>query len=578
MPNVNELCMHCLNPLPAHQTRCELCGHTISEQNGPQYLRVRTELSERYVVGLLLSAGGDSAIYAGYDTVAKAPCEIREYMPDTLCEREASGTLTVISGCENAFEEYKEAFRVHARALAHMRDVAAVIPTYDIFEENNTVYTVTEKVSGVSLESHLAISGGKLGWEEARPLFVPLLSAFMQLHKAGMRHYGISPETLIVAADGKLHIRGFLLPESRTVGSDLKPQLLPGYSAPEQYGFNQHCDTATDVYALTAILFRMLTGNPPPDGMTRKSTSDLFVPTDVAQALPDYVKKALFKGLQVSFDKRLQTVEALRDILSATPAVAELRKDEEADDQPEETEEPVRSSKKTVWLITIGVFVVLLAAAVLGVFLLFGGDEGDETTQTTNSKPSFATTTTTDADPTKYYVVDQVVGKNYFQIQDEFRTGEMTLELTSLQFNNAPRGTILSQTPEAGTQKEAGTVIKVIISAGSQELTVPNVAGWEEAHARAYLEALGFTVKPESILLNVSNYEMGLVDSVDPAVGTKLPYGSVIQLRVSNMITTTTTTTTTQPPTSATTEAEIPPEESGDTGAEEDDSGGFWPW
>lgn len=543
MSNVNELCMYCMNPLSAHQNKCELCGHTASEQNEPLYLRVRTVLSERYAVGLLLSAGGDSATYAGYDMVAKAPCEIREFLPDTLCEREPSGSLAVISGCETAFQEYRESFCVHARALARMRDIAAIIPTYDIFEENNTVYTVSEKISGVSLESHLAFSGGKLTWEEARPLFIPLLGAFIQIHKAGMRHYGISPETLVVASDGRLHVRGFLLPESRTVGGDLKPQLQSGYCAPEQYGFNQHCDAATDVYGLTATLFRVLTGNPPPDGIARKTTADLFVPTDVAKELPDCVKKALFKGLQVSFDKRLQSVEELRDILSATPAVAELRKDEEAEEEPEEEE---TTSKKTAWLIILGVFVALLLIAGLGVFLLFGGSDEDETQNTTasTSSSSMTTTSTSDIDPTKYYVVDKVEGKNFFEIQNQFLTGEMTLEITSMRFDNSPRGTILSQSPKAGEQKEAETVIKVVISAGSDTLKVPDVAGWPEEHARAYLEALGFTVKQEAILLNVSAYEKGLVDSVTPAVGTELSYGAEVQLCVSNMITTTTTTTT----------------------------------
>lgn len=560
MTNINELCMHCMNPLPAHQTRCELCGHTTAEQNEPLYLRVRTILCERYAVGLLVSAGGDSAIYAGYDLVANAPCEIRELLPDTLCERAADGSVAVISGCENAFEEYKESFRIHARALARMRDVAVVIPTYDIFEENNTVYTVSEKVSGVSLESHLAISGGKLSWEDARPLFIPLFNAFVTLHAAGMRHYGVSPENLLVGSDGKLHVRGFSLPDARQVGSDLKPQLCQGYAAPEQYGFNQHCDTATDVYGLTATLFRALTGNPPPDGAGRKG-SDLFVPTDVAKTLPEYVKLALFKGLQVPFDKRLQTVEELRDILSATPAVAELRRDGDGEvfEEEEEEDEKPSGNRKIILLVSVGAFVLLLLIAGLVLFLLFGNDQGDQGgTTVPSSSTSMTTTTQTDADPNKKYVVDNLVGSNYFQILDDPRNGAMTLQLETMQFSNAPRGQILSQSPVAGEQLTKGAVIKVVISAGAREISVPDVAGWKADQAKLYLEALGFTVKEEIIYMNVSAYEKGLVDSTLPAVGAKLPYGAAISLRVSNMETTTTTTTTT---TAEPTDSTTPPDE-----------------
>lgn len=533
--NVNELCLYCMNPLPPHAAKCELCGHTVSEQNEPLYLRVRTVLSERYLVGRVLTAGGDSALYSGYDMVAKAPCEIREFLPDTLCERSLEGGLTVISGCEAAFEDYREAFRIHARALARMRDIAAMVPTYDIFEENNTVYTVTEKIGGISLESHLAISGGRLSWEEARPLFIPLLNAFVMIHATGMRHFGITPETLIMAADGKLHIRGFLLPDARKVGSDLKPQLNKGYSAPEQYGFHEHCDAPTDVYALTAVLFRVLTGNPPPDGMTRKNASDLFVPSEVAETLPDYVKTALYKGLQVSPDKRIQTVEKLRDILSATPAVAELRRDKEKNDKDDdETDEPPER-RIPGWLIPVSVFVALLLVATLVVFLLFGRGNGDETPSTSATNPTFSTTTTTEADTTRYYTVDKVVGQNYFEIAEESRSGDMTLEISSLKFSDAPKGQILEQSPAAGEKAVADTVIKLVISAGSQELRVPDVSGWKEDHARAYLEALGFTVKKQSVKLTVSSYEKGLVDSTEPAPNTKAPYGMEITLRVSDM-------------------------------------------
>lgn len=555
MPNSNELCMYCLNPLSPHESTCSLCGHSMSEQNEPLFLRVRTVLSQRYVVGRVLEAGGDSALYAGYDSVAGSPCEIREFLPDTLIEREPSGTLAVISGCENTYAEYREKFKAHARTLARLRDVAAVIPTYDIFEENNTVYTVSEKVGGVSLESHLAMAGGKLTWDEARPLFVPLLNAFMTLHAAGMHHFGIAPENLLVASDGKLRVRGFLLPESRQVGSDLKPQLNGGYAAPEQYGFNELCDAATDVYGLTATLFRVLTGNPPPDGIARKTSSDLFVPTDVAQALPAGVKQALFRGLQVPQDKRIRTVEELRDVLSATPAVDELRRGG-VPENTEEEEPETGSSKKTVWLVTGIVFAVLLIVAVLCVLLL-GKDNGGDTPATTEATPPTTAATTT-ADVTQYYVVDTLVGEQYAAVMNRPLTGDMTVELASMQFSDAPKGQILSQEPKAGAQKEAQTRIRVVVSAGPEEITVPDVSGWTEAQARAYLEALGFTVNSEVYYVNVSSFPKGQVDSTDPVAGTKLPYGSTVSLRVSNMETTTTTTTTTTMAPPMTTAATVP--------------------
>ena len=286
--------MGCMNPLPDGRTECGICGYRTNGQNPPPALPVRTLLSDRYLVGKLLEIGGDAAVYLGYDEVLKAPIYIREFLPDTLCERNSDGSLTVIAGCEGSYREYADKFRSHARTLARMRELSAIVSVYDIFEQHNTVYTISEYCEGNTLETRLALAGGRIRWDEARPLFMPLLSALISLHSAGLCHLGISPENLILGNDGKLRLTGFRLPEARRVSTEVRPQLIAGYSAPEQYAFGQETGPMTDVYGLAATIFRTLTGNPPPDGSRRaKDSNDLFVPNNVAAELPDYVAAAL---------------------------------------------------------------------------------------------------------------------------------------------------------------------------------------------------------------------------------------------------------------------------------------------
>lgn len=269
MANTHPYCMGCMNPLPEGRAECGICGYPVDKQNPPLYLPAGTVLSDRYLVGRVLYAGGDLAEYIGLDQVSKSPIVIREFLPDTLCTRGDAGELQILGGCENTFADYLGKFRSHARALARMRDLPSVIPLYDIFEQNHTAYTVAEYCEGISLETRLAQAGGRLRWDEVRPLFMTLMTSLTSLHAAGILHLGISPENILIGTDGKFRLRGFSIAEARQVSTDLKPQLLAGYSAPEQYGFDQTCTASADVYAMAATIFRTVTGNPPPEGPAR---------------------------------------------------------------------------------------------------------------------------------------------------------------------------------------------------------------------------------------------------------------------------------------------------------------------
>ena len=550
MPNADNLCMGCMNPLPAGRAECGICGYPVAGENPPPYLPVRTLLSERYVVGRALEGGGDAALYLGYDTVLKGPILIREFLPDTLCGRDSGCEIRVIAGCENTYLDYLERFRNHARALARMRDLPCVVPVYDIFEQNNTAYTVSEYCEGISLERRLVQTGGRMRWDEARPLFMPLMATLVSLHAAGLNHLGIAPQNLVIGTDGRLRLRGFAIPEARTVSTDLKPRLLPGYSAPEQYGFELSPGAASDVYGLAATVFRTLTGNPPPEGSSRaKNSTDLFMPAEVAKELPDYVAAALFNALQVAPDKRTQSVAAFRDQLSTAPAVSALIQDQKEQapaPEPVSPPEPPEPKKKKgraryAVLIVVAVFIVLLLIGAVVLMMLFpdwfsGGKP--ESSSAAPPPPTLSldqsTAPTQSGEYIKQYIVPNLVGKDYYDIKDSTAVGNVKIEVVFeyLQYSSQPEGTILSQTPNKGDSVNEGTPIKVVISAGPEENAIPNVVGWPQEYAEALLKEKGFKVDVVKVL--VSEYDRGLVDSIEPAVGEKLGRGDTVTLKVSD--------------------------------------------
>lgn len=535
MATNQRYCMGCMNPLPSGVDKCELCGYPARGNNPPQYLSVGTVLNDRYTVGRVLSASGDAALYIGFDAEQHERIHIHEFFPDTLCRRDENRQVQVIEGKEEAFASCMEEYRGFTRTVARLRDLSAINPIYDIFDANQTVYTVSELPEGVSLETYLVQNGGCISWDEARPMFMGLISTLSALHAAGVLHLGLSPSNLLVGYDKKLRLRGLALADVRNVGGLLKPHLINGYAAPEQYTTSQECTPATDVYGLAAVLFYALTGQSVPSATSRvKQSSDLYMSADMADEIPKHVLGALVAALQIAPDKRIGDMESFRDHLAATASVEALRIEEEEMDVEEEEDTASRPSRKPMWLIVLGVFFILLLAAFLILWKLFPdmfkSPDGNPFfgSQPTLDNPS----TTGNAVSTVTYPVDDLLGKDYYEVRGTNLTGYMELVLIYQAYNEAPRGTILEQSPAAGTLQEKESKVEIVISAGPEMVAVPDVRGWDQDQATVYLEALGFKVQTMKVV--ESAFERGKVDSADPAIGEEVRIGDVVILKISD--------------------------------------------
>lgn len=530
-----KLCLGCMKPLSEKDEVCPRCSYPVGKKNPADYLAAETVLSGHYLVGRALGSYGDACIYIGYDRLLKNAVFIREYFPAELSKRAANGAVRPAEGKEAQFDACRESFYGNVRALAKMKELPCLLPLYDIFTENDTVYAIHDFSDGRSLSRVLKGCGGRLPWNEVRPLFMQLMTTVSALHRAGVYHLAISPDTILVGSDGKFRLRSFAIPEAHTTGTPIKPRLSAGYSAPEQYAAGRDCGAAADVYGLAATIFHTLTGTVPPEAPRRTHGSqDLFLPADVAEELPESIGLALFNALQPDPDKRISTVEELRSALSSEPAVNALLEDQDA--EAEEASSPAKKNRYPLY-IGISVFAVLAILAGITLALLFpgrhspGDDQSDLPAVPTTTLP---TTAPTYLDPSTIYAIPNLLGQNYYSKKHETMTGEFKLEITYMKYDEKkPKGTILSQEPEAGTSAEPGSTIQVVISMGSEDLTVPDVAGWPQEYATKYLEALGFKV--EVLTVNVSAYEKGIVDGTDPVPNTALGVGDTVTLRVSNV-------------------------------------------
>ena len=534
------MCMGCMSERDGSEGKCPHCGYPTGGVNPPEYLRVRTLLDDRYLVGRVLEISGDSAVYIGQDQQDGSVVTVREFFPGNLCRREPNGELT--SG-DAAFAPYKAKFLSNARAVARLRDVLAVVPSFDIFEQNGTAYSVSEYCEGVSLERYVS-NRGPLSYEQARRMFLPLISAMAAIHAAGVLHLGICPKNVLVDGDGRLRLKNFCIPETRTVDTACKPVMAQGYCAPEQYTAGAPRTEAADVYALAATLYFALTGIQPTDAAVRmKKGGQLLMPANVADALPDHVKDSMHRALRIDADRRTPSAQQLWDELTATPAVAALIDEEEVHPEPK----PKKGGMSWLLLAFVGTLLICAGIAIFVLQQLGVVNVNDlftkPTTPTTTTVAATTVTTTTTLPSTTVtttpiagtYEVPDFVGKTANEAKTTYLGGGLKVYVMGYAYSDKAKGVVLSQEYEAGSRVAKNTAIGITVSAGPESFEMPDMSGWTEEHARLYLEALGLTVKTPSLLLEVSEYEKGTVDRTTPAAGSSVSLGDSVTLWVSNV-------------------------------------------
>ena len=175
-----------------------------------------------------------------------------------------------------------------------MRGLTALISAFDIVEDYGTAYAIFEHIEGITLRDYLLQSkNGYISWEQARSMFMPVLSTLGTLHTAGIIHRGISPSTLIIGNDNKVRITGFSIGQARTARGDITAQLFPGYAAIEQYGFEGRQGPWTDIYAFAAVLYRSLIGSTPIEATSRVTNDKMMIPGKFAEQIPAYVRSVI---------------------------------------------------------------------------------------------------------------------------------------------------------------------------------------------------------------------------------------------------------------------------------------------
>ncbi len=193
--------------------------------------------------------------------------------------------LKVIGLGHWATEAHLKRFRLEAEAAARLEH-PGIVPIHEVGERDGSCYFSMKFVEGGQLDEVVRCT--PMSIRQTAELIVKVARTVHYAHEHGILHRDIKPGNILLDAKGEPHLTDFglarLVETESTVTRTMEVLGTPSYMAPEQaVGNNAAVSSVTDVYGLGAVLYQLLTGQPPFAGGTTYETIKLLLDTEPRQ-------------------------------------------------------------------------------------------------------------------------------------------------------------------------------------------------------------------------------------------------------------------------------------------------------
>lgn len=432
-----KLCMGCMKNIEDHITQCPYCGYDESVlRQESYYLDPGTIIGGKYIVGRVIKYGGYTISYLGMDAEKNRKVMIKEYLPSDFSTRsDGEKEVTIYSG--DAAEQYEQgltAFLNEANRIQQLDHVAVIEKIYDCVAENDTGYVISEYVEGQTMNEVLD-RGKVFSPAEAKDVISQILIGLNQVHPLNIIHCNISPETIMFTNDGGIKLLDFGATRYVTTANSKSLAILlkQGYAPEEQYRSRGERGPWTDVYALAAVMYRMITGNVPVESVDRALQDELKEPSRLGIEIPQNMENALMNALNIYQKDRTPSADAFLRELSSSQVVR-IRIKKRGND----------TGKLSKW--AKGLIASLFLAAGIGGIVVYHAIE----------KQKIA-----GDDDTGLKVVE-IIGKDPEEIKEELEERGYELKEEKVQFDRSKEEEeIIAQNPPPGTK---GKIIKYTLS------------------------------------------------------------------------------------------------------------------
>lgn len=482
-------------------------------------------LNNRYEIIELIGRGGMAYVYKAKDR------KLNRYVAVKVLREEYTENEQFIK----KFDRESQA----AAGLSHPN----IVSVYDVGVEGDIYYIIMEYVDGITLKQYLN-KKGHLDYKEATRFIIDVAAALKCAHEHKIIHRDIKPHNILLTRDLVPKVADFGIARAITSSTVTMTNQTMGsvhYISPEQArgGF---VDERSDLYSLGIMYYELLTGQLPFDEENTVTIAikhiqeELVPPKEILPDIPASVNDIVVKLTHKKPEDRYQNMDELIDDLekimvdanaavgdngSAVSDETQIIGDEglfkiepvtgpiesgyhEDDEEEDDLAQAQRKKKKKIIAFSIagGILAIILIVILMNTLT------------------------------TKAVMVPNVKNMTQEQATQELEKAGLKLEVENQVYSSdVESGKIVSQNPEEGREMKKGQTVKVTVSKGTQNVTVPKVIGLSEAEATAAIDKLKL-VKNVKREYN-SDVATGIVYSVDPGEGVSVAEGTSITLYVS---------------------------------------------
>ena len=285
-----------------------------------QHLQPNTTLQGgKYRIERVLGQGGFGITYLARNTVFDIDVAIKEFFMKDENDRDGSSVTMPNTTKQELFHGQMEKFKKEAKRMFAIKN-EHIVGVQDLFEENGTAYYVMDYVDGENLAERLKRTGKPMSEQEVRDILPQILDALKSIHEAGIWHLDLKPANIMLTKEGRVKLIDFgaskqLNAQKGGATTSTAISYTNGYAPREQ--MEQNYDKFgpwTDIYALGATLYNLLTNNKPP--LPTDIDDDMSEDKHNALPFPESVGEMKYLVLQMMKTNRLQRPQSIDAIIS----------------------------------------------------------------------------------------------------------------------------------------------------------------------------------------------------------------------------------------------------------------------
>ena len=433
-------------------------------------------------------------------------------------------------------QEFIKRFEAEAQSAASITH-PNIVSVYDVGNEGNLYYIVMELVQGKTLKEIIVEEGSALPWKWSINIAIQIASALEVAHRNKIVHRDIKPHNIIITEDGVAKVTDFGIAKAVSNSTITSFGTTIGsvhYFSPEHArgGFT---DSKSDLYSLGVVMYEMLTGRVPFDADTPVSVAlkhmqeEPTPPIELNEKIPSSVNDIILKAMRKDTSLRYQSAtEMLKDLKVAlkNPDGDFVDNKEYQNDMPtqkisikdiQKEENRTKKENKFVGFIKkhkgLSIFI--------GLVLLFALSLGGTIAVSRLTEP-------------KEVTLPNFVGTKIEDAKKVAEEKELKVEVSSEEYNSQyEAGIIISQDPlySDNYNIKVGTTVKVVISKGIEQVTVPKVVDMTEEEAIKALEEA--KLKVEKVEEESKKVDAGHVISQETEPNTQVHAGDTVVIHIS---------------------------------------------